>query len=239
MSTLPPADVAAAVRRARVVVRGVVQGWASAPSCTGWPPICGSPGTSPTPATVWSWRSRVRLRPSICSAPASCPTLPARGGGIGGDDRDRRRRGQRVPHRPVPRRRSRPHAGRARHGDLRRLPGRARRPRRPAPPAPVRHLYALRAAFHHRHRPAVRPRAHDDGALSPVPRLRPRVPRSRRPAVPRAARRLSVLRSASAARRGPRGHRASRRRPRRRGALAARRGSRPRRQGHRRLPPGL
>ena len=65
-----------------------------------------------------------------------------------------------------------PHPGLPRHGHLRGLPGRARRPRGPPLPAPVHQLHALRAALHDRDRPAVRPPAHHDGPLPDVPRLR-------------------------------------------------------------------
>lgn len=89
------------------------------------------------------------------------------------------------------------------HGNLRRLPGGARRPGRPAVPAPVHHLYALRAPVHRGHRPALRPAADHHGRLPAVRRLRPGVRRSGRPPLPRPADRLSALRPRLSLCRGP------------------------------------
>ena len=143
--------------------------------------------------------------------------------------RDRRERAPRCGRR----------AGRRRHGDLRRLPGRAVRPGRPPLPLPVRQLHQLRAALHDRARRPLRPAAHDDGRLRDVRRLPGGVRRPARPPLPRRsrtrARRAGRARGWSTRTARP-ARAAARRRGRRRGRGAARRRDR-RGQGHRRLPP--
>ena len=90
------------------------------------------------------------------------------------------------------------HAGRARRGDLRRVPRRAARSGRPPLPLSVRQLHELRAAVHDRARRPVRPAADDDGRVPDVLRLPGRVRRSRRPALPRPAERVPRVRAAGA-----------------------------------------
>ena len=90
-------------------------------------------------------------------------------------------------------------AGRARLGDLRRLPRRAARPGRPAPPLPVHQLHRLRPALHDRPRRPVRPRAHDDGRLRDVRGVPRGVRGPARPPLPRRAERVPGLRPARAA----------------------------------------
>ena len=59
-------------------------------------------------------------------------------------------------------------------------------------------LHELRTALHDRARPALRPAAHDDGAVPDVPGVRGRVRRRRRPALPRPAELLPGVRPAPA-----------------------------------------
>ena len=133
-------------------------------------------------------------------------------------------------------------AGRARRGDLRRLPGRALRPGRPPLPLSVHQLHQLRPPVHDRPRRPLRPPADDDGRRSRcAPRCRAEYedPLDRRfHAQPNACPALRAPRCGSSTRRGgptARGAIATRSRRRPSSAAAARR----RRQGPRRLPPRL
>ena len=145
--------------RVRARVEGTVQG-------VGFRPYVHRAG-----ARARAWRASCSTtRAACCSRSrarrcAALPRAPAGRGAAAGARRARARRGDpghrraRLRHPRVARRRAPGRGDRARHGHVRRLPGRAVRPRRPPLPLPVHQLHQLRPALHDRPRHPVRPAA--------------------------------------------------------------------------------